>query len=53
MPSHATEEPEYRLVREFAGIEVRQYTAYTVAEVVVPGPSGDAGKQAVCALFTV
>ncbi len=46
MPSHATEEPEYQVVREFAGIELRQYAAYTVAEVVVPGPSGDAGNQA-------
>lgn len=46
MPSRATEEPEYRVVREFAGIEVRQYSAYTVAEVVVPGPADDAGNQA-------
>jgi hypothetical protein len=46
MPSHATEEPEYQVVREFAGIEVRQYAAYTVAEVVVVGPAGDAGSQA-------
>jgi hypothetical protein len=46
MPSHATEEPEYQVVREFGGIEVRQYAAYTVAEVVVPGPAGDAGNQA-------
>jgi hypothetical protein len=46
MPSHATEEPEYRVVRELAGIEVRQYVAYAVAEVVVPGPAGEAGNQA-------
>ncbi len=46
MPSHATEEPEYEVVREFAGIEVRQYAAYTVAEVVVAGPAGEAGSQA-------
>ena len=46
MPSHATEEPEYRIVRELEGIEVRQYAAYTVAEVVVAGPAGDAGGQA-------
>jgi hypothetical protein len=46
MPSHATEEPEYQVVREFAGIEVRQYAAYTVAEIVVSGPAGDAGNQA-------
>jgi hypothetical protein len=46
MPSHATQEPEYQLVRELAGIEVRQYAAYTVAEVVVAGPAGVAGTQA-------
>jgi hypothetical protein len=46
MPSHATEEPEYQVVRELADIEVRQYAAYAVAEVVVPGPAGEAGNQA-------
>ena len=46
MPSLATEEPDYRVVRELADIEVRQYAAYAVAEVVVPGPAGDAGSQA-------
>jgi hypothetical protein len=46
MPSHATEEPEYQVVRAFAGIEVRQYSAYAVAEVVVAGPAGEAGSQA-------
>lgn len=46
MPSHATEEPEYRIVRELAGIELRQYAAYTVAEVVVSGPATEAGNQA-------
>jgi len=46
MPSYATEEPEYQVVRELAGIEVRQYAAYAVAEVVVPGPAGEAGNQA-------
>jgi len=46
MPSYATEEPEYQVVRELAGIEVRQYAAYTVAEVVVAGPAGEAGNQA-------
>lgn len=46
MPSHAVEEPEYQLVRKFSGIEVRQYAAYTVAEVVVAGPAADAGNQA-------
>ena len=46
MPSHATEEPEYQVVREFAGIELRQYAGYAVAEVVVAGPAGEAGNQA-------
>ena len=46
MPSHATEEPEYQVLRELADIEVRQYAAYAVAEVVVPGPAGEAGNQA-------
>ena len=46
MPSHATEEPEYQVVRDFAGIEVRQYASYAVAEVIVPGPAAEAGNQA-------
>lgn len=47
MPSHATEEPKYQVVRELPpDAEVRQYAAYTVAEVVVPGPADAAGSQA-------
>jgi hypothetical protein len=46
MPGHATEEPEYQVVRELADIEVRQYAAYTVAEVLVAGLAGEAGNQA-------
>ena len=46
MPIHATEEPAYTVVRQLADIEVRQYAAYTVAEIVVPGPAGEAGNQA-------
>lgn len=46
MPSHATEEPEYQLIREIGGIEIRQYAAYAVAEVVVAGPAAEAGSQA-------
>jgi len=46
MSSHATEEPEYQVVRKLAAIEVRQYAAYAVAEVMVAGPAGDAGGQA-------
>lgn len=46
MPSHAIEEPEYQLVQDLGGIELRQYAAYAVAEVVVPGPASEAGNQA-------
>ena len=46
MPIHATEEPEYQVIRQFAGIELRQYAAYTVAEVIVEGPASQAGSQA-------
>ena len=45
MPSHATEEPDYQIVRTLDGIEVREYAAYTVAEIVVAGPAGKAGSQ--------
>ena len=46
MPTHATEEPEYQVVRELADVEVRQYAAYTVAEVLMQGSADDAGNQA-------
>ena len=46
MPSHATEEPDYTVLRSFSGIEVREYASYAVAEVEVPGPADDAGSQA-------
>ncbi|MEO5692429.1 MAG: heme-binding protein [Usitatibacter sp.] len=46
MPSHATQEPEYRVVRQLGDVEVRQYAAYAVAEVAVAGPAADAGSQA-------
>ena len=46
MSSHAIEEPEYRVVRQVAGIEVREYAAYTVAAVVVAGSANDAGSRA-------
>lgn len=46
MPSHAIEEPAYQVVGELAGVELRQYAAYAVAEVVVPGPADKAGNQA-------
>lgn len=46
MPSKATEEPEYQVIRQIGEIEVRQYAPYTVAEVVVPGPADSAGNTA-------
>ena len=46
MPIHATEEPAYQVVRNLQDIEVRQYAAYTVAEVIVDGPASEAGNQA-------
>ena len=46
LPSRATDEPAYQVLRELAEIEIRQYGAFTVAEVVVPGPASEAGSQA-------
>ena len=46
MSSHATEEPEYKVVQKLEEIEVRAYAAYTVAEVVVPGTAAQAGDLA-------
>jgi hypothetical protein len=46
MPSHATEEPDFQVVRELGDIQVRQYAAYAVAEVVVAGLASEAGNQA-------
>ncbi len=47
MPSHATEEPDFNIIRELEkDIELRQYAAYLVAEVEVPGPASEAGNQA-------
>ncbi len=44
--SHAIEEPSYTSLRTFPEFEVRQYAAYTVAEVLVPGPASTAGNRA-------
>ena len=43
---YAVEEPAYTTVRTFPDFEIRQYPAYTVAEVLVPGPASDAGSRA-------
>ncbi|MGZ8992550.1 MAG: SOUL family heme-binding protein [Burkholderiaceae bacterium] len=41
----AIEEPKYTVVREYDGFEIREYSPYLVAEVVVPGPAEEAGNQ--------
>ena len=44
--SYATEEPDYTTLRTFPEFEIRQYSAYTVAEVVIKAPASDAGNRA-------
>lgn len=44
--SRAVEEPAYTVLRTFPAFEIRQYAAYVVAEVVVPGPAADAANRA-------
>lgn len=46
MTSQATEEPDFQVIQKFGDVELRRYSGYAVAEVVVPGPSGEAGNQA-------
>ena len=46
MTSKATEEPDFKVIQKLEDIEVREYAAYSVAVVVVPGPAADAGNQA-------
>ncbi|MCX8522154.1 MAG: heme-binding protein [Rhodoferax sp.] len=46
MSTHATEEPAYKVVRTLQETEIREYAAYTVAEVIVPGPAESAGNRA-------
>jgi SOUL heme-binding protein len=45
-PGEATEEPAYTVERQLGDIEVRAYAPYVVAEMLVPGPSAEAGNQA-------
>lgn len=46
MTSHATEEPDYKVVQKLQEIEVREYAAYAVAEVVISGTAAEAGSLA-------
>jgi len=41
----AIEEPQYAVVRQYDGFEIREYAPYLVAEVLVPGPAEEAGNQ--------
>ena len=44
--SHAIEEPDYEVIREFDNVELRRYASYVVAEVVLDTSAEDAGNQA-------
>lgn len=44
--SHATDEPEYEVIKTVDKIEFRKYSPYVVAEVVLNTIDGDAGNQA-------
>jgi hypothetical protein len=44
--AHATDEPEFKLVRQLDGAELRQYPPYVVAEVTVSGTADSAGNDA-------
>jgi hypothetical protein len=46
MPSQAIEEPPYEVIRQFNGVELRQYAPYVVAEVVLDATADDAGNRA-------
>ncbi len=46
VPGHAIEEPAYAVERTIGDVEVRHYTTYVVAEVVLPGSADDAGNDA-------
>jgi len=43
---HAIEEPDYRVITSFSGVEVRHYTPYIVAEVTLQAPAEQAANQA-------
>lgn len=44
--TQATEEPDHEVIRTIDNVEIRQYAAYLVAEVLVEGDADDAGNKA-------
>jgi hypothetical protein len=46
LTSHAIEEPDYEVIRKLGQVELRQYTPYLVAEVVLNASAEKAGNQA-------
>ena len=46
LSSKAIEEPSYDAIQQLDGVEVRQYAAYVVAQVLVGGPADKAGSEA-------
>ena len=46
MTSQATQEPDYQVLQKEEAMEVRAYSGYSVAEVLVPGPAQSAGSAA-------
>jgi hypothetical protein len=46
LSSQAIEEPSYDVVQQLDGVEIRQYAAYAVAQVLVSGPADKAGSEA-------
>lgn len=46
MTSHAVEEPEYTVVRQLEGVEIRDYPPFTVAETTVTATESEAGNRA-------
>ncbi len=46
MPAHAIEEPAYEVTAKMVDVEVRQYSAYVVAEVLLTGSATETGNEA-------